>query len=68
MHSLNWPRKEEEHVVMMQAWKNTAHNERHRMANVTALRMMMKDRADPFIYRRVLIRLHNNVCYPAEFE
>lgn len=63
---LDWPRKEDEHVVMMNAW--LINKERLIVAHKTALRQMIKDRSNPTAYRVMISRLLNNVQYPAEYE
>ena len=63
---LKWPHEEEEHVVLMQAWK--INREREMIAHKIALKQLIKDRTNPYAYRVTLTRLLRNVQYPAEYE
>lgn len=65
-NNLKWPRDEEEHVVLMNAWRNA--KDRELMAHRIALQQQKKNLTDHYVYQRVLTRLLRNIQYPAEFE
>lgn len=64
--NLKYPRDEEEHFVLMQAWK--IHKARYTEAHRIASGMLKKYPADTRIYSRTLTYLLRNIMYPAEFE